>query len=429
MGGDLGNMTNGDPHNLEKYHKKAFSNLKNSEDISEHNKNLLVQFHNYLLSQDLSDSRITRHLQCLKTLAEFIDHDIESMSKTQMRELVAAINQDRIKDQDLADSTKAEYRKSLIKFYSDFLQSMKSEIDALDPDFDGNELTDFFTSTTRLKRPDPDKLPTPDTVRQLMANVEKKRDKAFLIALWSTGGRIGEILGLQWGDIKFRNQKEKEIAKVVFRDTKTGEDRKVPLRSGYVYLKELEEKDPESNNPDAWVFKSSRTGDQLEYRAAYKIIKRARERADIPNYIKTNPHAFRKGRATFLAAQGMNQATLCEYMGWVQGSDQAAVYISLAESDKEDTIMELSGVKTETESRRKGLLPVNCHECRELNKFEAETCSNCGETLSSSDLFQQAQIEEKTKDFKDELIRSDTEFKPEEINEKAKQFVKDEFNL
>lgn len=121
MGGDLGNMTNGDPHNLEKYHKKAFSNLRNSEDISEHNKNLLVQFHNYLLSQDLSDSRITRHLQCLKTLAEYIDHDIESMSKTQMRQLVAAINQYRIKDQDLADSTKAEYRKSLIKFYSDFL--------------------------------------------------------------------------------------------------------------------------------------------------------------------------------------------------------------------------------------------------------------------------------------------------------------------
>jgi len=164
VGGDLGNMTNGDPHNLERYHKKTFSKLKNSENISEHNKNVLEHFHNYLLSQDLSDSRITRHLQCLKTLAEYIDHDIESMSKTQMRELVAAINQDRIKDQELADSTKAEYRKSLIKFYSDFLQS---------PGFDGNELTDFFTSTTRLKRPDPDKLPTPDTVRKLMANVEK----------------------------------------------------------------------------------------------------------------------------------------------------------------------------------------------------------------------------------------------------------------
>ena len=39
-------MTKGDPQNLEKYHKKAFSNLKNSEDITEHRKHL-VKFHNY----------------------------------------------------------------------------------------------------------------------------------------------------------------------------------------------------------------------------------------------------------------------------------------------------------------------------------------------------------------------------------------------
>lgn len=421
-------MTQGDPHNLEERLSKTLEKLE-SEEISDNNHKLLKNFYNYLVSQELSDSRVTRHIQCMKVIAEYTDQDLRKISKSKMVELVGAINQNQIKERELADSTKAEYRKSLIKFYSDFINSMKEDIAGIDEDFDGNELTDFFTSTCKTTLPDPETLPNPETIRKLVRNASKTRDKALLMLLWSTGGRISEILGLKWKDVRFKQDENKELVTVVFKDTKTGEDRKVPIRTGFVYLKDLKQEDSKSDDPEAWLFRSQQTGDQLSYRSAYKAIKRSRGKANISNRIKTNPHAFRKARATFLASQGMNQATLCEYMGWVQGSDQASVYIALAESDKENTVMELAGIKEDKKTEEKDLLPVKCHACSKLNRFESENCSECSKTLTTSSMFKEVQIEEKTEQFMEEIIRSDTEFNPQKINEKAKDFVKEEFNL
>lgn len=421
-------MTQGDPHNLEKRLEKTVRDL-DSEEISSNNQQLLKKFYDYLVSQELSNSRVTRHLQCMKVIAEYTDEDLETISKSKMVELVGAINQNQIKERELADSTKAEYRKSLIKFYSDFIDAMKEEIENVPEGFDGKELTDFFTSTCKTTLPDPDTLPEPDTVRELVRNAPKTRDKTLLMLLWSTGGRISEILGLKWKDVRFQSRKDKELVTVVFRETKTGENRKVPIRTGFVYLKDLKKEDPKSKDQDSWLFRSEQTGKQLGYRSAYKAIKRARKKADVQEHIKTNPHAFRKARATFLASQGMNQATLCEYMGWVQGSNQASVYIALAESDKENTVMELAGMKKRGDREEKDLLPVKCHECGELNRFETENCRECGQTLTTASMFREVQIEEKTEKFMEDIIRSETEFKPEEVNEKAKEFVKEEFNL
>ncbi|MBY6293885.1 tyrosine-type recombinase/integrase [Nanohaloarchaea archaeon H01] len=421
-------MTQGDPHNLEQRLENTVQSLE-SEKISSNNQQLLERFYNYLVSQELSNSRVTRHLRCVKVVAEYMDGDLSSVSKSKMVELVGAINQNQIKDTELADSTKAEYRKSLIKFYSDFLDTMKDDIRQVPHDLDGEKLTDFFTSTCKTTMPDPETLPEPDTIRKLVRNAPKTRDKTLLMLLWSTGGRISEILGLKWKDVRFKQGEDKELVTVVFRETKTGENRKVPIRTGFVYLKDLKQKDPRGEDPDAWVFRSEQTKDQLSYRSAYKAIQRAERRADLEQHTKTNPHAFRKARATFLASQGMNQATLCEYMGWVQGSDQASVYIALAESDKENTVMELAGIKKKEENRERDLLPVKCHECGELNRFETENCRECGQTLTTASIFKQVQIEEKTEKFMEEIIRSDTEFNPEEINQKAEEFVKEEFSL
>jgi site-specific recombinase XerD len=421
-------MTQGDPHNLEQRLEKTVQSL-DSEEISSNNQELLQKFYDYLVSQELSNSRVTRHLRCMKVIAEYTDEDLATVSKSKMVELVGAINQNQIKERELADSTKAEYRKSLIKFYSDFLEAMKLEIENVPEEFDGKELTDFFTSTCKTTLPDPDTLPEPDTIRKLVRNAPKTRDKTLLMLLWSTGGRISEILGLKWKDVRFKQGEDKELVTVVFRETKTGENRKVPIRTGFVYLKDLKEEDSKSKDPDTWLFRSEQTGEQLSYRSAYKAIKRARRKAEIPSHIKTNPHAFRKARATFLASQGMNQATLCEYMGWVQGSDQASVYIALAESDKENTVMELAGMKNRKEDRERDLLPVKCHECGELNRFETENCRECGQTLTTASMFKQVQIEEKTEKFMEDIIKSETEFNPREINQKAKEFVKQEFNL
>jgi ribosomal protein L40E len=83
----------------------------------------------------------------------------------------------------------------------------------------------------------------------------------------------------------------------------------------------------------------------------------------------------------------------------------------------------------ESEGEEHVLTPAECHGCGEINSFEADTCRSCGEALRTGDLIQKFQIQEKKKQFKDEIIKSDTDFDNEIINEKAKEFVRKEFDL
>lgn len=83
----------------------------------------------------------------------------------------------------------------------------------------------------------------------------------------------------------------------------------------------------------------------------------------------------------------------------------------------------------DSEGEEHVLTPSECHGCGEINSFEADTCRSCGEALNAGDLVEKFQIEKQTSKFKDEIIKSDTEFEPESINKKAKEFVQKEFNL
>jgi hypothetical protein len=56
---------------------------------------------------------------------------------------------------------------------------------------------------------------------------------------------------------------------------------------------------------------------------------------ELPDQIKTNPHAWRKARATDLAGKGMSQANLELWFGWSPGSDKAKFYIFLSQQDLE----------------------------------------------------------------------------------------------
>lgn len=269
-------MSDGDIHNYGSRLKNRIETIKHTDKTSEHNKQLLLDFNNYMSSQGLSEGRIARYLYSWLIFLPHIDFDIDKVSKKQLIKLVGKINQDKIKDKELAEQTKREYKKAIKKFYTDFMESRES-------DFKGGELCDFFTLTVKESYLDPDRLPTPIIVAELVNNARNPRDKALLMTLWSTAGRIGEILGLKWKDVIFNS----DIAKVKFRDTKTGGDRLVPVHVGYVYLKNHKENDPKSSDPEEFVFRGLNSDTQLKHSSACQIINRVRERTDIPDRIKT----------------------------------------------------------------------------------------------------------------------------------------------
>ena len=72
-----------------------------------------------------------------------------------------------------------------------------------------------------------------------------------------------------------------------------------------------------------------------------------------------NPHHFRHPRATDLAKK-LTEAQLCQYMGWIQSSREAATYIHLSGRDMDKAILTLHGLaeeETEEEHSKKSNAP------------------------------------------------------------------------
>lgn len=186
-------MANADIHG---YKERVNYQLEQIEEIeAEEQKQLILDYADYLASQDLSDGRIRRYLQTIRYLLPHIDFDLSNPSKQDLIQLVGKINTGEIKE--MSDETKKEYKKGVRKW-------MHFLADTQDQDIDVDEITDFFSLTVKNHSlVDPDNLLGPEQVKEVVQAADRTRDKALCMTLWSTGGRASEILGLQWSDVKF----------------------------------------------------------------------------------------------------------------------------------------------------------------------------------------------------------------------------------
>lgn len=72
-----------------------------------------------------------------------------------------------------------------------------------------------------------------------------------------------------------------------------------------------------------------------------------------------NPHAFRPASATHLA-NILTEAQMKEFIGWIQDSDMASVYVHLSGRDVDRAILKLYGMMMDDErSNGKLLKPKN----------------------------------------------------------------------
>lgn len=428
-------MTQGDPHNRKRTLDRLKTKVEKSEKITKRDKKILVKGNNqfpsflsYMQNQDHSISRINRYLRTWHRILEHVDWQIEEADNVKLTELVGDLNTGELAKRNgekFSPSTRREIKKGVRKMYTDYIESYADNFELSDS-FEGDEIINF-TLTIDRKYTDPARLPTPSQVKELVENMDRTRDKTYILLLWSTGGRHSEILGLKWQDISFSNS----VGKVTFRDTKTGGDHTVPMGEAYPFMQKLLEEDPRSDEGDTYVFRSTQSDEQFSAAGASNIIHNNTPE-NISDKIKLNPHAFRKGRTSYWARQGKSEGWICKHMNWAQGSAIVRHYCRIAQEDVERGVAEHLGLKEEKNQERdesKILTPAECHECGEINTFQADICRSCGEALETGDLIREWQIEEKTSMFMEEIITSETNFDPEQINEKAKEFVEKEFDL
>lgn len=73
----------------------------------------------------------------------------------------------------------------------------------------------------------------------------------------------------------------------------------------------------------------------------------------------------------------MTEAQLCQWFGWVQGSDVPARYVHLSGRDIDNAYDQMHGI-VEPDENKDNSAVKKCPRCEELNEPKATFCQQCG---------------------------------------------------
>jgi hypothetical protein len=189
---------------------------------------------------------------------------------------------------------------------------------------------------------------------------------------------------------------------VLFEVGKTGA-RRIRIVNSTPYLANWLSVHPLKDRRESWLWLNQgqvNRGEPMDYAGVRKLLKSIAKRAGINKAV--NPHNFRHSRSTFLATGRLNEAQMCEYLGWAQGSRIPQTYVHLSGRDVDDAILKLSGMKKEEKDEKESPLQTKkCQRCGNLST--GNFCSKCGAVL---DIKTALQMEDKMKDANELLEKA-----------------------
>jgi len=172
---------------------------------------------------------------------------------------------------------------------------------------------------------------TREDIQKLVDACSTARGRAFIMMLYESGARIGEMLNIELRDVEFD-----ENGALVEINGKTGKRRIRLVESAPLLRKWIAEvKKEHPRTPFLWF---GTNDEPSQYAATVKFIRQTAKRAGLSK--KVNPHLFRHSRASELA-QKLREPQLRAFMGWTGGSDMPQVYIHLSAQDMDKAILGL----------------------------------------------------------------------------------------
>lgn len=333
--------------------------IRDNDDLTERDKELLLDFKRDLKLDGVSSNYLHKLLVNLNLMGEQLRTGFEEAGEDDLKEVV-----EWVQDKDISPVTKSHYKRALKRFYK-----WKNG---------GEYPKKVGWITTTLKRRNsklPEKLLTEDDVRKLTEAAQNARDRALVALLWETGARISEVLGLQVDSFE-----ERENGKKIVINGKTG-PRRLPLIESIPHVNRWLSEHPRRDDPEAplWCrINDGGKGKKLGHRYILKSLNEIASRAGIDKPV--NPHHFRHSRATYLANR-MTEAQMCEWFGWVQGSDRPATYVHLSGRDIDLAYDRMHGYQEEEEDGKPELSPSECPRCDSMNDPGAKFCQKCGLAL------------------------------------------------
>lgn len=344
-------------YNYERTIKSALNRLKHSK-IGQKNKDAILNFYKDCLPRGLSKARILKYLCTLETISKLYTKAFETSTKNDIAELVR-----KIEERDYSDWTKHDF-KVVIKIFFRWLRKTDDYPDEVK----------WIKARVKNGHLLPEEILTEDEVKKLVDCATNLRDKAFILVLYESGCRIGEILSL-----RIRNVQFDDYGAVLIVSGKTG-DRRVRIIASAPKLAAWIENHPlKENEAPLWVNLSVNNRNEIfSYAASKAMLIETAKKAGIKKRIY--PHLFRHSRATFLA-NFLTEAQLKQHFGWVQSSDMASTYVHLSGRDVDNTLLKLQGIKTESQEKESVLKTILCRRCEEKNSPTSKFCMRCGSPL------------------------------------------------
>ncbi len=351
--------------------------IKEHDQISETNKELLLKMKRDFSLDGLSAAWQQNMLSRLKKMASMAEFNFDEANEDNLKDLI-----EKVQKRDISERTVVNYKGAIKRFYK-WLN-----------DGEYPELVEWINTTYNERNNTlPEDILTEDDIFELIDNAKTARDKAIIALLWESGARIGELI-----DLKVKDLRDHENGYQVVINGKTG-SRRLPLISSVPYLNNWLNNHP-NRERDSYLWSKIRDAsgdDRISYRYLRKMLEKTKERSDIEKPV--NPHHFRHSRATYLANR-FTEAQLCEWFGWVQGSDVPAKYVHMSGRDIDGAYAQLHGKEKEEESDKSKMAPKDCPRCETSVEPNADFCYNCGQALSSEAIQQiREDKEEVSKDF------------------------------
>lgn len=333
--------------------------IKNSEEISEKNKKIILNFKEDCFAQNIGYARIIRYMYCLRDLAKWLKKDFDKANADNLKKLCAEIE----KMKNYSSRTKYEYRATLKKFY----KTLRNEENPKEVSW--IRLV-FKKCNDRL----PEGLLNEEDLIKMINASKSSRDRAIIMSLYESGCRIGEFLKIKIKDMTFDKP-----GCVFIVQGKTG-GRRIRVISAEPYLLDWINKHPDKNNKESYLWLENNTTNPLQYDALRKVLRVAVQRAGIEK--RANPHSFRHARATYLASRFTEQQ-LKAFFGWTRSSDATTVYVHLSGKDVDDALLKAYGIKAEdSKGEITNLKPLICKRCNTQNEGTNSFCKLCGLPLN-----------------------------------------------
>jgi integrase len=223
------------------------------------------------------------------------------------------------------------------------------------------------------------------------------RDVAMVQVLYESAARRGEMIGMEFKDVVFKEDGTALLSLV----GKTGA-RQVPIMESVPALRDWMNLHPTGTGP-IWV-RHTRMKDEkgnlsvspLSGPQFYAIIRALVEKAGLDRPVRRVVHMFRHSRATDFVRMDVRGMALNKLMGWAKGSNMEAVYVHLAFDDVENEVRaKIFGLGEKALLPETPMKAILCPKCDTLNKAGARLCSKCSSPLSLKEALEKLDKQQK----------------------------------